>query len=153
MDSLLRLSGPWQVRAALVTLSVLRFAFIATILWLAAGMVWKLLTPVPEVSAPMRSASAEAVVPVIVAAHLFGGTSASAGTVAGGSETARVVVRGILAGQGASKALAIISINGQANSLAREGEEISPGLKLDRIYSDRIELVSASGRQVVTLTK
>lgn len=128
-----------------------RLALLALIVWPLAGLLWRVFEP--KVVTPLLTTSRQPLTLAgdIAARQIFGATDAPGAVAA--AALPNVVVKGVLAGKIKQKAAAIVIVGGQAPALVREGEELAPGAKLDRVYSDRIEILVGGARQSVELTR
>lgn len=143
-----------QLPARLLPLAIrlLQAILLLLILWFAADALWKIVTPAPVSLAPGGSLSATDTANSITSAHLFGRAETPTGEEAP-APSSNIVVRGLLAGQTRQKPVAILVVDNKPPVTVAEGAEIAPGMKLDRVYSDRIEVLTAYGRQSIALTK
>ena len=139
-------------RALPLAMRVLQATLLLLILWFAAGALWKMVTPVPLALVPGGSLSATDTANSVSSAHLFGRAETTTGEAAP-APTSSIVVRGLLAGQTKQKPVAILVVDNKPPVTVAEGNEIAPGMKLDRVYSDRIDVLTAYGRQTIALTK
>lgn len=140
-------------RAALVCAVVLA----ALAIWLLARLIW-LLVPRGDVAldaGSTRVATADAgAVPAqsIAKWHLFGNTPiASAGPA--GASTLAMTLRGTLADRDPERGIAVIDSGARGEIAFRAGEEVAPGVKLARVYPDRIVLSRGGVEETMKLTR
>ena len=143
-------------RLAPAALRALQVALVLLILWLLAGWFWALFTPTAPVPAPAPRTDAAAAAAQITTAHPFGAGAVPAG--GGQAEPASaaassIVLRGVIAAKGRKRAVAIVSVNGGEPLVVTEGDAIGTGATLDRVYSDRIDVRTAGGRQRIELAR
>lgn len=142
----------FPARALPLAVRLLQAVLLLLILWFAAGALWKMITPAPVSIIPGGSLSATDTANSVSSAHLFGRAETPTGEAAPAASS-NIVVRGLLAGQTKQKPVAILVVDSKPPITVAEGGEIAPGMKLDRVYSDRIDVLTAYGRQTIALTK
>lgn len=142
----------WSLRAVPWLARGLQLALALLILWLLAGLVWRVLTPTPPALPAARSLDANDTAAAIAAANLFGTPGAATNSTAAAAPS-NLVLRGVIAAKGKKRAVAIVSLNGADVQVVAEGESIGAGLTLDRVYSDRIDVGTPAGRQTVELAR
>lgn len=152
MSALAHRLGGLARRALPLPLWLAKLVLAALIVWPLAALVWRLAEPRPTVPAVTPSRNPLTLAGDIGARQIFGagsdGTSSSAQPA-----LPAIVLKGVLAGKLKQKSAAIVVVGGQAPALVREGEEVAPGARLDRVYSDRIEILVGGGRHTVALTR
>ena len=134
-----------------LALKVVHAVLVVAILWVLAQMTWSLFTPKPVAVTAGRTPGDLDAANTITSAHLFGKFEA-AGSVEAVAPV-NIVVRGLIAGQRTQKPVAIVVVADRPPQTVTEGAEIAPGVKLDKVYSNRIDVVSANGKQTIALTK
>jgi hypothetical protein len=139
-------------RALPLAVRLLQGVLLVLILWFAAGALWKMITPAPVSIIPGGSLNATDAANSVSSAHLFGRAETPTGESAPPTSS-NIVVRGLLAGQTKQTPVAILVVDNKPPVTVAEGAEIAPGMKLDRVYSDRIDVLTAYGRQTIALTK
>lgn len=136
-----------------------RFAHALALLLLASGVadwVWRLALPRPEPVPALLAAPAPsgADVGTILAAELFGPSPAGAGD---GSDAAAVPVSGLnlmLAGvvAGGGAGLALIGVEGQPPQPFSAGQEILPGVVLEKVLPESVVLRRAGVAESLVLS-
>lgn len=133
--------------------ALLKWALIALILWLLAGLFWRLASR-SETPPPSQGSRDPVVLSGnIIAAQFFGVASQGSGAASSNVAMPGIVLRGVLAGKIKQRPVAIVSVSNGAPNVVREGDELAPGVKLDRVYPNRIEVLAAGVRQTVELSK
>lgn len=114
--------------------------------WLLVRLAWALLpgdgsapadTAPPPVAAPATGAQKRSVAQW----HLFGNTPLPAS----GPSTTSLILRGTLADADPTAGIAVIADAGKGERSWRVGEEVSPGVRLARVYADRV-VVTRDGK-------
>ncbi len=129
-------------------------AALALLAWILAHWTWVLLTPRQQggVAAfapqPLSKVLAEQVVMV----HLFGGTETGSESVAATPQAApsNIGVRGIYAGAGGHSGFAALVLDGNPVS-AVVGQEFAPGMVLQRVYPDYVEILRGGQLETVRM--
>lgn len=141
------LLNPW--RAKWIGRALMLFAVVLG-LWLAAGVFWQLTTPAVRPLVPEFNATPSHQANALTARHLFG--EATAGTLASVAAASDFVLRGVIADHRKQQGFAIIVVDGQAPVTVAEGKDIRPGVRLEKIYPNRIEISRQGVREAVLLT-
>ena len=135
---------PWLGRLA--TLAV-----IALLAWLGARLFWALTAPATPEPAIAVDTDPSRVAQTIVARHLFGEAPAQGTAGAVASRSADIKLHGVVApGKRGHTAIAILSSKGRPAVVVRVGDEIVPGVTLQRVLPRSVEI--DQGGQVLTLT-
>jgi general secretion pathway protein C len=115
----------------------------AVLLVVAAGVCayWFWIFAAPPVTAPLETPMAETARPAdaIRRANLFGASTSS--PVAAAART-DLILRGIYASRGGG--MAVIALDRGQTVTVRAGEEIAPGIKLERVLRDHV-IINQSG--------
>lgn len=152
MSALAHRLGGLGRRALPLPLWLAKLALVGLIVWPVAALVWRAFEPRLTVPAVTPSRNPLTLAGDIAARQIFG-TGADGAASAPSAALPALVLKGVLAGKLKQRSAAIVVVGGQAPALVREGEELAPGAKLDRVYSDRIEILVGGGRQTVALTR
>ena len=124
--------------------------------WLCAHLWWDWKTPTLTAAVIEPATDPGILAAEIARRHLFG-EGIPAATQAGlepSPAPGNLQLSGIIATQhGAHSAYALLSLDGQPAKVVRQGEEISPGLVLQRISPHEIELSRHGQRQRLSLPK
>lgn len=118
----------------------LQWLLVALALWYAAGLVWQILTPATPTAAPAFASAPQEQALRLAAQHVFGETGAGGSADTAVATNSNIVVRGLIAAQGRRKGVAIVSLDGQPPVTIAEGEEIRPGVRLERVLSNQISI-------------
>jgi general secretion pathway protein C len=129
-------------------------AALALLAWILAHWTWVFLTPrqqggiVASAPPPLSKVLAEQV----VMAHLFGGGATGSEAVAATPQAApsNIGVRGIYAGAGGHSGFAALVLDGNPVS-AVVGQEFAPGMVLQRVYPDYVEILRGGQLEVVRM--
>jgi len=135
---------PWLGRLA----TLLMLALLA---WVCAGVYWSLSAPATPRPATGLETDPQRVVQAIASRHLFGMAAANAPAAATrGPVDFRL--NGIIAAQAQGKpAYAILVPEGKPAQLVREGEEVAPGITLQRVLPREVELSRGGQTQTLSL--
>lgn len=115
--------------------------------WLGANIYWTLRAPESERPSAVLETDVGKAQQAIVARHLLG-VYVEAGPTVGAASDIRLN-GAIAADKPGRRAYALLSIEGKAPQLVREGEELAPGIMLQRVEARQVELMR--GGQLVTL--
>lgn len=133
---------PWLGRLA----ALLMLALLA---WLGANIFWTLSAPESASPSALMETDLQRAQQTITNRHLFGQYVAAAGPVAAPSN---LRLSGVIAGQRpGQRAYALITVEGKAAQLVREGEEIVPGITLQRVLARQVELMRGGQSQTLSL--
>lgn len=134
-----------RTTVALTTLAgVCAVALLGAIL---AYWTWAWLSPAPEARAATPTQAADASVPTPAAYALFGNAQRSSAGAAPPAGALRLL--GVVAASGDLAAYAVIQTQSRRSIAIRAGDEISPGLRLAEVRTDRVIL--SRGVEKVTL--
>lgn len=135
---------PWLGKLATI-------AIIALLAWLGARLFWALTAPTAPEPAIVVDTDPASVAQTIAALHLFGEAPAQGTAGAVASRSADIKLHGVVApGKRGHTAIAIFSSKGRPAVAVRVGEEIVPGVTLQRVLPRSVEI--DQGGQVLTLT-
>jgi len=133
---------PWLGRAASI-------AMLALLAWLGADIYWTLSAaesprPVTSVETdPQRALQA------ISTRHLFGVAPAGPAV---SSAPADIRLNGAIAAQHpGQRAYAVLVVEGKRPQVVREGEDVLPGITLQRVMSRQVELLRGGQTQILSL--
>jgi len=121
--------------------SLLGFVLLAVLCWLLAQWTWHFVAPksAAVVAEPVRGES-QAPLQTILSRHFFGAAGAVAASPAAHAQTSlNVLLRGVFAALGSRPAVAIVNLDGKDRVL-QVGDELLPGVKLEAVFPDRVEL-------------
>lgn len=133
---------PWLGRlAALLMLAVLA--------WLGANIFWTLSAPEAiSPSAPLDT-DLQRSVPALTERHLFGLHVAATPAAAAPSN---IRLNGVIAAQKPGhRAFALLVVEGKPAQLVREGDEIAPGITLQRVLERQVEIQRGGQSQTLSL--
>ena len=143
----LRQRASWSAPAYWALLGIV----LATLLWLAAKILWLLLgfnTPLPEPLPYTAIADSASPPPTLAAWHLFGSQASASDprSPAANAPQSQLQLSLVLvwAGRDPRRGLAILRDAEGSERHYRVGEEVSPGVRLDQVLSDRV-LLSRNG--------
>ena len=112
--------------------------------WLLAHWTWVFLTPRQQASSSSASAPAlsKVLAEKVVGLQLFGGTATSEviGESVPVAAVSNIGVRGVYSTRDGRSGFAVLVVDGQPIS-AITGQEFSPGLVLQRVYPDSVEIL------------
>lgn len=116
--------------------------------WLGANIYWRLSAPENVRPSAQMETDAQRAQQAIAGRHLFGvHVVASTGTATTPSD---IKLNGaIAADKPGQRAYALLSIEGKPSQLVREGEDLAPGITLQRVETRQVSLLR--GGQSVTL--
>lgn len=121
---------------------------LALLAWLGASIFWTLTAPeTVRPSAPIDT-DPQRTVPALTERHLFGvylvATPASA--------PSNIRLNGVIAAQQPGhRAYALLMIEGKPAQLVREGDEIAPGMTLQRVLPRQVEILRGGQTQTLSL--
>ena len=126
--------------AALVMLAVLG--------WLGADIYWTVNAPESVVPSAQMETELQKVQQALTARHLFGVYVVASATASAPSD---IRLNGVIAAEKAGqRAYALLSLEGKPAQLVKEGEQVAPGITLQRVLPRQVELLR--GGQPLTLT-
>jgi len=121
---------------------------LALLAWLGANIFWTLSAP----QSPRPSAAIETdlqrVLPALTERHVFGVYQVAAAV----SAPSNIRLNGVIAAQRPGHgAYALLVIEGKPAQLVREGEEIAPGITLQRVLARQVEILRGGQPQILSL--
>ena len=136
---------PWLGRlATLVALALLA--------WLGARVFWDLTTPIVPEPAIAVDTDPSRVSQAIAARHVFGEAPAAAKAAALIQAPANLKLHGVvMPTKRMQNAIAILSIDGKPAVTVRQGEEIMPGVTLERVLARSVEINQGGRIQLLAL--
>lgn len=128
---------------------------LALLAWLCANIWWDWRTPTPQAAVIELDTDPSALAAEIARRNLFGQAAPVISANAPASAApAHLQLTGIIAAQHDTQAAyALLAYAGQPARVVRQGEEISPGLVVQRISPQEVELSHQGQRQSLTLPK
>jgi type II secretory pathway component PulC len=135
------------------------FAALLLLAWTLAHWTWVFLTPRQPVQAAVASAPllGKVLAERTAAVHLFGGAAGNAtASAATGSESAPVAapsnigVLGVYATRDGRTGFAVLMLDGKPLS-AVTGKEFAPGMVLQRVYTDHVEILRGGQLEVARM--
>lgn len=127
-------------------------AALALLAWILAHWTWVFLTPRQQAEVAVSAAAAQSKVLAeqVVLAHLFGGTATGGEAFAMALQVApsNIGVRGIYAGVNGNTGFAALVLDGNPVS-AVVGQEFAPGMVLQRVYPDYVEIMRGGQLETV----
>jgi general secretion pathway protein C len=124
-------------------------------LWLLVRLLWALVPGDDAALAPTTAPAAGATVSApsrsIAQWHLFGTAPAQRG--GEGPSTTSLVLRGTLADADPKAGIAVIADAGNGERSWRVGEEVSPGVRLARVYADRVVVTRDGAEETLALPR
>lgn len=133
---------PWLGRlTAMVMLGLLG--------WLGANIFWTVSAPAGSSPSGQMETDAQRAAQGIGNRHLFGQYIAAVGPMAAPSNLKLTGV--ITAQREGQRAYAFITVEGKAAQLVKEGEEIAPGITLQRVLARQVEIQRNGQNQTLTL--
>lgn len=132
---------------------VVLLAALLLLAWLLAHWTWVFLAPLQlgRIAETQLPALSKVLAEKVVNVHLFGGVGPSnvnTAAVAVAAAPSNIGVRGVYAGRNGRSGFAILVVDGKPVS-AVVGQEFAPGMTLQRVYSDYVEILR--GGQVETV--
>jgi len=132
---------PWLGGAA----ALLMLALLA---WLAANIFWTLSAPESRRPSAAIETDLQRVLPALTERHLFGVHQVAASS----SAPSNIRLNGVIAAQRPGhSAYALLVIEGKPAQLVREGEEIAPGITLQRVLARQVEILRGGQPQILSL--
>jgi hypothetical protein len=121
---------------------------LALLAWLGATIFWTLTAPESvRPSAPIDT-DLQRTVPALTERHLFGVYLVAAPA----SAPSNIRLNGVIAAQRPGHgAYALLAIEGKPAQLVREGDEIAPGMTLQRVLSRQVEILRGGQTQTLAL--
>jgi general secretion pathway protein C len=120
--------------------------------WLLLRFAWALLpgdAAAPVDATPAGTAAAVPARTSVARWHLFGNTPQAAS----GPSTTALILRGTLADADPKAGIAVIADAGKGERSWRVGEEVSPGVRLARVYADRVVVTRDGNEETLTLPR
>ncbi len=134
---------PWLGRLATVIM-------LALLAWLCASIYWTITVSAAPRPAITIDTDPQRVVPAIVSRHLFGIPSMTGATPA--SAPTDIRLNGVIAAQiEGQPAYALLAIEGKPAQVVREGDEVAPGVTLQRVLKYEVELLRGGQTQTLSL--
>lgn len=132
---------PWLGRAAALIM-------LALLAWLGANIFWALNAPESlRPSAPIET-DLQRTLTALTERHLFGVYLVATPT----SAPSSIRLNGVIAAQRPGhRAYALLTIEGKPAQLVREGDEIAPGISLQRVLPRQVELLRGGQTQILAL--
>lgn len=121
---------------------------LALLAWIGAGIFWTLSAPESiRPSAPIET-DLQRTLPALTERHLFGVYLVATPT----SAPSNIRLNGVIAAQRPGhRAYALLVIEGKPAQLVREGEEIAPGITLQRVMARQVEIQRGGQTQILSL--
>lgn len=117
--------------------------------WLGANIFWSLTAPESPRPSALMETDPQLSAQSIASRHLFG-TALTATAIA--SAPVDIRLSGTIAAQRkGERAFALLAIEGKSPQIVREGEEVSPGVILQRVLPRQVELLRGGRTQLLTL--
>jgi len=120
--------------------------------WLLLRFAWALLPGDATAPVDATPAGTAAITPArtsVARWHLFGNTPQAAS----GPSTTSLILRGTLADADPKAGIAVIADAGKGERSWRVGEEVSPGVRLARVYADRVVVTRDGNEETLTLPR
>ncbi|MFT4171418.1 MAG: type II secretion system protein N [Rhodocyclaceae bacterium] len=118
--------------------------------WIAAIWYWRVAAPRPEQSVYAAQTDPAAAAREIATRHVFG---APAQVASEAPPPSQFQLLGVAANSGPSRGFAILQIVGQQPMPVIQGEELAPGVRLEKILPQSVELSIGGVRQTVPLSQ
>lgn len=132
---------PWLGGAAALLL-------LALLAWLGANIFWTLSAPESMRPSAAIETDLQRILPALTDRHLFGVYQAATATIA----PSNIRLNGVIAAQRPGhRAYALLVVEGKAAQLVREGEEIAPGVTLQRVLARQVEILRGGQTQTLSL--
>jgi len=133
---------PWLGRLAAL-------GMLALLAWMGASIFWSLSAPQTIRPTPQIETDPQLSAQSISARHLFGASLAPAAVA---SAPVDIRLSGVVAAQRqGERAYALLASEGKPPQLVREGEEVSPGVILQRVLPRQVELLRGGRTQILIL--
>ena len=121
---------------------------LALLAWLGANIFWTLSAPPSLRPSAVIETDLQRVLPALTERHLFGIHQ----VVAASSAPSNIRLNGVIAAQRPGhSAYALLVVEGKPAELVREGEEIAPGITLQRVLSRQVEILRGGQPQILSL--
>ncbi len=124
-------------------------AMLALLAWVSAQIFWALTAPQPLRAVTQWETDPQRAAQAIGARHLFGVAPSIAAAVAAPSD---IRLTGVIAAQGEGQpAFALLALDGKPAQVVREGDEVAPGIQLQRVLPRQVELLRGGQPQLLSL--
>lgn len=140
---------PEHGRAAVAFTTLASLAAVALLGAVLAYWTWVWFAPAPEPRAAAPEQAAGATVPTPGAAALFG--RSQGGSTAAAPPSGALRLLGVVAATGGLAAYAVIRTEGGQSIAVRAGDDVSRGVRLAEVHSDRVVLTRGMVRETLVL--
>jgi type II secretory pathway component PulC len=108
--------------------------------WLAAGWFWRLTVPEPVILVTQQLTDPLAAARSVTQRHLFGNAETAPGS------TAELAVRnftllGTMTANSRQPGFAVLAETGKPTISVFEGEELAPGIRLEKVMPDKVSII------------
>lgn len=140
-----------RLSPAAVLPGVALFAAACLAAWILTDIFWVFSAPLPKAFYSGQMTDADKAGRAVSQRHLMGTASAGEGAKGAGAANANIVVFGVVSSVRGQPGFAVLSLNGQPPRGVVEGEELSPGVRLEHVAADHIETIASGVRQKLAL--
>ena len=136
---------PWLGRLA----TLLMLALLA---WLCANIYWSLSAPNTPRPATGIDTDPQHTAQAIASRHLFGMSAPATAGAPAASAPSDIRLNGAIAAEAPGKpAYALLAIEGKPAQVVREGDEVAPGITLQRVLPRQVELSRGGHTETLSL--
>jgi general secretion pathway protein C len=108
--------------------------------WLAAGWFWRLTAPEPVALVTQQMADPQAAARSVTQRHLFGDGGTTPGSAVAPPARNFTLVGAMTASRG-QPGFAVLAETGKPAVSVFEGEEVAPGVRLEKVLADKVSIV------------
>lgn len=124
-------------------------AMLAVLAWLGTNIFWTLTTKVMLPPAMTLETDPQRAAQATMSRHILGEVASSEATAAAAMD---IRLTGVIAAQHPGKAaMAFLSVDGKPATAVHEGEDVAPGITLNRVLPRQVELLRGGRPITVTL--
>lgn len=121
---------------------------LALLAWLGASIFWTLSAPESARPSAAIDTDLQRILPALADRHLFGVYQVAVAT----SAPSNIRLNGVIAAQRPGhRAYALLVVEGKPAQLVREGEEIAPGITLQRVLARQVDILRGGQTQTLAL--
>lgn len=123
--------------------------FLALFAWLCAQIFWAVKTPLAQAVAQRWETDGARAAQGLAGRHLFGQAALAPVAMAAPTD---IRLSGVIAAQVPGEvAMAFLALDGKPPQVVREGEDVAPGIQLQKVLPRQVELLRAGQVQTLDL--